>query len=186
MNYYDWMESTITCRACGWFGVGRSAILKEAFNECAEYECPICRERVGVVAYPTNEENLANPLAAPIDRAASIWISNRLEQFKRNRLVAITQLPDLDPPPEILIWDVTGPASTGDVVIFSGEREIWREASWYENHQRFAEVALILQQKYGPALKDLIPTENSWLDLYGDSWGSVNVVESARSALAAK
>lgn len=65
-----------------------------------------------------------------------------------------------------------------------GEREIWRELAWYEGYERFREVAVLLQRKYGRALRDLVPRDESELYLYGDELDAPSRVEKVRAELA--
>jgi hypothetical protein len=185
MTYYDWKEGEIKCKECDWSGHGRDAELGEMFSDGAEYHCPKCGQRFGFVAFPTVEENLSDPRAAAADRLAAEIRQARHDQFQQSKLVSASQLPDLDPIPQTLAWDVVGdPFSETFVVIRNGEQEIWRELSWYENFHRFAEVAAILRQKYGKALRDLIPTPRSGDDLYGDRFSAITHVDRIREALA--
>ena len=184
MNYYDWYEGPAVCAKCGWSGKGKDTTLRESFNEGAEYQCPQCGEYFGFRAYPLLSEVIADPRADPADRRMASEHREQLAQFKKTKLVTPDQLPDLDTLPAALVWDVTGPAGAGDVVIRAGDRVIWREPSWYENYHRFGEVASILWRKYGAGLRDLVPSEQSELDLYGDALASPGQVERIRGSLA--
>jgi hypothetical protein len=183
-NYYDWQEGTVRCAECGWSGKGSDATVRESFDDGTEYECPQCGLYFGFCAYPLMSEVQTDPRADPADRLAADHRAEQLAQFERAKLLLPSQLPDLAPVPAALVWDVTGPAGAGEVVIRAGDRVIWREPSWYENYHRFGEVASILWQKYGAGLKDLAPSAESELDLYGDSLGSPARVRKVRDALA--
>jgi hypothetical protein len=135
------------------------------------------------VPFPTIDETLSDSRSDPADRKAAEIRLARLERF--TPLSTAAQLPDLDPIPQTLTWDVlSDPDGENFVVIFSGEQEIWRESSWFENYKRFGEVAKILGQKYGKTLRDLVPTARSELDLYGDRMSSLGYVDRVRQALA--
>ena len=183
-NYYDWQEGVVRCAEGDWSGKGKDATVRESFDDGAEYECPKCGLYFGFCAYPSLAEVRTDPRADPADRLAADHRAERLTQFERAKLLLPSQLPDLAPAPATLVWDVTGPAGAGDVVVRAGQRVIWRELSWYENYQRFGEIASILWKKYGAGLKDLAPSPESELDLYGDSLRSVASVQSVRDALA--
>lgn len=185
MNYYDWKENEVACRACYWRGIGRDATTGEVFRDGAEYHCPACGVKVGYVMFPTHQENLSDPRASDADRMLSEMFLDRRERFEAEKLNAPDQLPDLEPPPPALMWDVaTGSDNDDYVVILNNDKEVWRELSWYENFKRFGEVARILGRKYGPSLRDLVPTSRSTLDLYGDDLMSPNYVARVREALA--
>lgn len=184
MSYYDWMDKSLSCPACGWNGCGRDAVAGEVFRDGAEYHCPSCQHKFGFVVFPSHEDNLSDARAGPSDRLASHIATRRAEQFLVTKLREPSQLPALDPRPQSPVWDVVdGPGDDRYVVISHGDTEIWRELSWYENFERFGEVASILQQKYGDALRDLVPTDRSKLDLYGDNLSSPAYVENVRKAL---
>lgn len=159
--------------------------LAEMFAEGAEFVCPDCGHDLGFHAFPTLEAMLGDPRADPADRAMAATISRRLERHERTKLVSPEQLPDLQPPPAILAWDVVETQNDeSEVLILAGERVIWRELSFYENYERFGEVAAILKQKYGPALVDLEPTRRSWVDLYGDRLAAPGIVDAVRASMA--
>src|SRR5438445_1083523 len=71
-----------------------------------------------------------------------------------------------------------------DSVIRYGDQVVWREWTGWEVYDRFAEIAVILQRKYGARLKDLVPTPRSEWALYGDTSRAFGHVESARAQLA--
>jgi hypothetical protein len=68
-------------------------------------------------------------------------------------------------------------------VLRAGQRELWRELAGRADHQRFAQVAAILRDKYGQRLEDLVPTRSAELQLYGDSLGAVYYVDAVRRDL---
>lgn len=185
MNYYDWMESQLTCKQCGWRGQGNQAAQGEMYREGSEHSCPQCSSDFGYVMFPTRDEVRTDPRADPLHRQMTELVAIRWERYERAKLVSPSQLPDLSPVPETLIWecvDVSG--NECDVVILMGDQQIWRETCWYENFRRFGEIASILKKKYGPTLVDLVPTRRSWVDLYGDSISSPSYIDRVRAALA--
>ena len=70
-----------------------------------------------------------------------------------------------------------------ETVIRHGERVIWREPAFFGYPERFEDVAVILQEKYGPHLKDVIPTWRAGDSLYGDRLVNPRVVVNARLRL---
>lgn len=186
MTCYEWMAAEHTCAKCGWKGVGSGAQLGEMFRDGAEYDCPGCGQKLGYVMFPTHDEMQSDPRANPVDKALSQHRRRKLQAYDKARLVSPEQLPELDHSPLLLTWDVVEhPGLIADeVVIRDGERVIWRETSWYENYVRFGEVVAILRAKYGTALRDLVPTPGSELDLYGDALASPRYVDRVRAALA--
>lgn len=53
----------------------------------------------------------------------------------------------------------------------------------YEGYERFEEVAHILKERYGAALRDLMPTATSASYLYGDSLTASDRIARFRRAL---
>jgi len=184
-NYYDWQESFVKCEKCGWQGQGKETSVYETFRDGAEYCCPnSCDHVMAFVLFPTHEEMLNDPRVDAADRKLAIIRETRWQRFEQEKLKTAEQLPTIEPPPKVLIWDFTEDSGERFVVIRNDADEIWRELSWFENYPRFAEIAQILRDKYGPGLKDLVPTDASGLDLYGDRLGSPRVIDGVREALA--
>jgi len=90
------------------------------------------------------------------------------------------QLPDLKSRQLVFTWDQDG----ADSIISYGDQVVWREWTGWEVYDRFAEIAVILQRKYGARLKDLVPTPRSEWALYGDTSRAFGHVESVRAQLA--
>jgi len=184
MSYYDWNKSKIACPACSWHGVGKEATIGEVFRDGAEYHCPTCNEKLAYTLFPTPEENISDPRASDADRMLAETLLDKRRRFEIEKLREPSQLPDLEPVPRELTWDVlSGPGNNDYVIVLNGTQEVWRELSWYENFKRFGEVAKILGRKYGQ-LRDLVPTKRSELDLYGDDLMSPQYVARVREALA--
>jgi hypothetical protein len=187
MDYYDWLEGAVSCPSCGWKGAGRDLSLSEMFEGGAEYVCPMCSHEFGFRAFPTADEVRRDPRADPLDKMALGIREERLARHEATKLVSPVQLPALDPAPAVLVWDVVDvPGGDSEVHILHGERVLWRELSWYENYERFEEVARILKLKYGDELTDLVPTRRSWLDLLGDCLSADHHVEVVRASLGAR
>lgn len=183
MNYYDWKERDIACSECGWSGKAQDAQQGEMFREGAEFHCPRCDHRFGFVPFPTIDETLTDSRSDPADRKIAEIVLSREDRYRP--LSTADQLPDLDPIPQALTWDVVE-ASDGEawIVILNGEQEIWRELSYWEKYKRFGQVANILAQKYGKTLRDLVLTDRSFCDLYGDRISAVGYADRVREALA--
>ena len=64
-----------------------------------------------------------------------------------------------------------------------GNHVIFSEPAVYEGYARFEEVAQILKQRYGAALRDLVPSPSSELYLYGDSLSSSGRIEKCRQTI---
>jgi hypothetical protein len=80
-----------------------------------------------------------------------------------------------------LIWDFEADEDYGRRLIKHGDAVIFSEPARYEEYRRFKEVAEILKAKYGDRIKDLVPTEGSKLNLYGDDGKSGRFVDNVRA-----
>ncbi len=65
---------------------------------------------------------------------------------------------------------------TPQIAIKYGNTIIWNEYSYFGCFNRFEPIAILLQQKYGAKLKDLIPTRSSEINLYGDQRNAEGIV----------
>lgn len=89
------------------------------------------------------------------------------------------QLPELEGETLILIWDQI----EADSLILHGDAIIWREKTGWEVYDRFEEIAVMLKQKYGKRLIDIVPTPRSRYALYGDSTAAYFHVTYVRESL---
>lgn len=185
MKYYDWMNSQQACPNCNWRGLGSRAETGDAFGDGAEYHCPECGHYFGFVGYPLVEEMLTDSRADARDTALVAAKADSWSAYLATRITHETQLPDLksDSPLEFL-WDFETDAGNGRwTIVRAGEQIILKEASWFEYYERFIEVAKLLKLRYGTLILDLIPTEASWLDLYGDRLSAPTIIDKARNEI---
>ena len=80
-----------------------------------------------------------------------------------------------------MIWDFEADEDYGRTLIKHGDVVIFSEPARWEESRRFREVAEILKAKYGDRIKDLVPTEGSKLNLYGDDGKSPGFVDNVRA-----
>jgi hypothetical protein len=66
-----------------------------------------------------------------------------------------------------------------------GASIIWKELAFWEGFERFGEVAMLLKAKYGNRLRDLEPTQESYLYLLGDSLSAEEKIRQLRKTLGA-
>lgn len=90
------------------------------------------------------------------------------------------QLPEIEGPEFWFTWDQHDDES----VITYGSRLVWRERTGWEVYERFEEIAVVLQRKYGARLRDLVPTPGSTWALFGDSSRAAGHVAAVRAMLA--
>lgn len=100
---------------------------------------------------------------------------------KLPRLHLTRQLPEIYSDDDLIfVWDEQEADPIPQIVIRYGNTIIWKEFSYYECYNRFEPIAMLLQQRYGKKVKDLIPTLRSEITLYGDyksAKGIVGVVQ---------
>jgi hypothetical protein len=181
--YSGWQEEDRSCEGCGWRGKGKECRKGETFRDLFEICCPICGHDVGVIDFPTFEEVRANAEKAdPADLLQVEIRESRWEAFLKRCLRSTDQLPDTDGESLSLVWDTEGEGLSADTAIKHGDRAIWRETAFYEHTERFEAVAVVLAEKYGPRLRDLIPTRGAICMICGDK-GYFGVVADARLRL---
>ena len=185
MNYYEFKKASVKCDHCGWEGYGREAGVLEVFREVAEYCCPKCQEKIAVVLHPTLDESRAHwSELDPLEQAHVEMIESNSREFAGRSLKSASELPDIDLPAFVLLWDRDGDdGARGDTVIRLGDRVIWQEPEVYEGYWRYEEIVELLKSRYGTALQDLEPSVRSGDCLYGDRVGSLGIVEILRNGL---
>lgn len=184
-NYYDnWQNEGFDCPKCKWHGPGSALVLGDYNWESAERLCPVCEELITVVLHPTIAEARANwNKVSEWDRKNIEAAEAREAEFERRKLRGPSQLPDIAEPSFVHHWDFADDGSRRETLIKHGGTVIFSEPAFYEGYERFIEVAEILHNRYGTALRDLIPTAASKLYLYGDYSGSSRVVAAARERI---
>lgn len=120
---------------------------------------------LAIAAATTTNELFCFP---PEDKQAeALWLSSP------------RQLPELEGETLILTWDQI----EADSLILHGDSIIWREKTGWEVYDRFEEIAVILKQKYGKRLREIVPTSRSLYALYGDSTAASFHVAHVRESL---
>lgn len=186
MNYYRFQIEQLKCVGCGWLGTGQETERGETFESLFEVHCPACGVKMGICTYPTRQEaEEAWDLVPEVDRLQFRLQKMLGEACEARELKRADQLPSIDAPSFVLVWDVEEREGfpRNWTVIRLGDREIWSEPALYEDGNRFAAIADILRERYGEALLDLEPTKASLYCLYGDSWAMPGIVERARTKL---
>jgi hypothetical protein len=180
-HYYDkGLESEILeCPVCHWkgkFHQGATCTYAD-FTDC---QCPNCdiftRPMLAMVMHPTYQEMLDSGRPEEVAKA-----QEHIAESKAFWAVALTkpeQLPDIPGDDDLyLTWDAVWNEEGDDrpqTVIRYGDQVLFSEpASWEaigEHCQggRYAAICKILKQKYGDRVRDLEPTEDSEMWLYGD------------------
>jgi hypothetical protein len=192
MRYFDnWKSVHLACAVCKWKGIPDPDSLKD--NDSVHYpfmsfHCPCCGKPLLVIEQSaTTNEALANiDKLAPKQRADIQDTFKRQADFAACRLNSPDQLPDLDfeNRPNKLLWDLISDAE-GKLwnIILHTDQVIWRQPAIWEGFSEFSRIAAIIRERYGNAICDLGPTENSKMYLGGDALWSDAVIERARRSL---
>jgi hypothetical protein len=182
-NYYDpWKTYDYTCSACSWHGKGGDLAYGEIGSDCMELVCPVCRELLVLIMYPTVEDSRANwDKLSESERSNIEQVEAFRADFQSRKLREPSPLPDICESSFVLYWDFDD--SSREMLIKHQEQIIHREPAIFEGYERFIEVAQILRNRYGEALRDLIPTESSEVYLYGDHLAAPQKVDLAREQI---
>lgn len=179
--YKEWIDKECECGKCGWQGVAASCVRGALHRGIyLELYCPECSELVDLIILP--EERMCAHGAeglTPEQLKAREEAEEEKRQFLERCLASPEQLPDLQDKEMLLLWD----QEKGDTRIMLGDTVIWSEPVAYEGFERYERVALILKEKYGDRVKDLIPSDRSMLFLYGDYCPSLEYVRKVRKEL---
>jgi hypothetical protein len=106
------------------------------------------------------------------------------------RLSSPADLPDIDGECikiKYSLEEVQGSDHPVDIVLLHEMAELWREISFFEDIERFVEIAQILVEKYGNRLADIIVDENkigAWL--YGDKIDAPQLVNRVKKKISRK
>jgi len=106
------------------------------------------------------------------------------------RSLTPTDLPDIDNECikiKYSLEDVKDSDHPVDLVLFHDDTEIWREMAFFEDIERFVEIAQILIEKYGNRLADIIVDEKeigAWL--YGDRFEAPQLVNRVKKKISKK
>lgn len=185
-TFEDWRNASFACDGCAWSGKGGDARLTALSAFDYFLRCPKCDRVIDALKTPTIEE--AHEHWSELDddlRAQIVVLETRRKDYLERRLERADQLPDLPGDNLLLTWDLTG-REGGDLLIKHGDRIVWREPAYYENYERFKQIAALLTERYGRRLVDLVPTDTSELFLYGDRISAPHDVEVIREQLRAK
>jgi hypothetical protein len=179
--YKEWMDKECGCGKCSWCGTAGTCVRGGLHRGIyLELYCPECSELVDLIILP--EERLCSHGAeglTPEQLKAREDADKEKRRFLELCLSSPEQLPDLEGEEMILAWD----QDKGDTRILLGDTAIWSEPVVYEGFERYERVALVLKEKYGERVKDLVPADRSLLFLYGDYYPSMAYVRKVRKEL---
>ena len=177
----EWMKKEYTCGSCSWSGNGgetaRGIMYRGTFLELT---CPTCSEFLDVLILPAEKGCAHSREGLSEEQLKAKEAEDEQErQYREQCLASAGQLPDLPEGEITLSWDMEQDLTQ----IRNGETIIWSEPVVYEGFDRFEQVAVILKEKYGSRLKDLVPTDRSKLFLYGDYEPSLAYLKKVRKEL---
>ncbi|MGV3723050.1 MAG: hypothetical protein ACO1SX_19290 [Actinomycetota bacterium] len=188
-SYLDYLALSWRCSVCPWEGLGRECIdARWPDDDYAEsLTCPRCGgslEHFRTAFFHELSRNRERLSAK--DR---VWLE-MYEQWETEEPLRLDrdppELPELEGDRLVFTWDVVG---REDVEIPEvkqlrmGDQVLWQERCYWENWERFLEMAAVLRQRYGDRLYDLVPTQASLDSLYGDRLSAPNSVDAARAEL---
>ncbi len=180
----DWRTRILTCPICGWTGTFEEGLV-EYHDYLQDCSCPGDHDQsfppmLAVLSYPTLEDYKENwDSLSEDEKAYARAIEASVNRFEQGKLKSPDQLPDLNEPALDLVWD----EEVDETVIRFCDQVIWREPVRYEGYWRYEEIVDLLLEKYGTRLRDLEPTERSWMDLYGDKMGAPQQIDRTRAEL---
>lgn len=185
-GYYDnWKKEILVCPKCGWKGTFDEGD-REVHEELMDSSCPVCHEvMLAIVLFPTIEESEANFDKLSDDEKKSLAArKDFLKRLDQECLRSADQLAELTDSEIHVIWDFEeGPGNEKTTIVRVGERTLWSEPAVWEGFERFAEVVNLLKEKYGNRLKDVAPSESSFMYLYGDRISTISKVDKIRDTL---
>lgn len=181
-SWHTYKDLHFGCKHCSWQGAGEYLEFGEEFDQLIELDCPSCHTKVTFVMYPTLADSRANwDRLSDAEKAQVESLENARANFVAASLKTPQQLPEIAEPSFSLAWDIDG---EGEITLLRlGDRVIFSEPAMYEGFERFEKVARILKQRYGAALRDLVPTPGSETYLYGDSLTASGQVTRFRQTL---
>ncbi|MGA7826399.1 MAG: hypothetical protein WCA04_01980 [Geobacteraceae bacterium] len=162
----EWKTKEYTCSGCSWSGTGGDAARGTLYRGTyLELNCPTCSEFLDVLILPAEKGCAHSREGLTEEQLRAKEEADEQERLYREKcLASADQLPELPDGEITLSWDM----EQDQTQIRNGETVIWSEPVVYEGFDRFEQIALILKEKYGCRLKDLVPTDRSKLFLYGD------------------
>ncbi len=179
--YEEWKEKEYTCEECSWQGNAGSCLRGLMYRKkFLELHCPSCQSMLDLIIFPeesgcgNSQENLTDAQKAAREEEEKQW-----KIYHGKCLQSRDQLPDLPDAEFILAWDQV----EGETQIRKEDFVVWSEPVAYEAFDRFEKISLILKDKYGARVKDLIPTNRSQLLLYGDYAPAIDHVRRVRKEL---
>jgi hypothetical protein len=177
----EWMKKAYTCSDCSWRGTGGESARGIMYRgKFLELTCPTCSASLDVLILPA-EKGCAHSREGLTEEQlkAKEEADEQERQYREKCLSSTEQLPTLPDGEITLNWDM----EQDQTQIRNGEAVIWSEPAIYEGFDRFEQIALILKDKYGKRLKDLVPTDRSKLFLYGDYEPSLAFIVKLRKEL---
>ena len=186
--YYDYdAQAELDCPACGWHGTTGP---DEYFDELFDVRCPSCERMLLIVSFPTAAETRAAAAAGNEEAIAALPAVAKRERFladaAASELQSVDQLPELGGDELVITWDfVQDDAGAHWTVLRHGDTVLWRERAYWEGFERFRDVAVLLQERYGARLRGLTPTRAASMWLLGDRLWTIAAVDRINARLAA-
>ncbi|WP_156409172.1 hypothetical protein [Mycobacterium sp. Root265] len=179
-------DDPVTCPQCGWVGPPSRGM--EQHRDLLDVTCPQCGTMLLIIPFPTAADTRQAAAAGNAKAIAEIPRIDAQEQRWREdsatELRTPGQLPEIDGDELVIDWDTDHSDTDRPVTVLRhGDRELWREACYWEGYGRFNQVAKLLRQRYGRRVVELRPTSRSEMHLYGDRWAVGGYLDKVNAAL---
>lgn len=184
-EHYAYQVEKITCRQCGWTGLGKET--KKEFDEHPggmPYHCPKCNVYFRRVAWPTDEETLKYGPKKKKEqvRQSNIHMAKLKKKWDAAKLKGIKDLPKVTGDSlEFVSRETRDEDNDVVMTVTCGGQLIWKEVVYYEYYQRFMDIGRMLKTKYRARMIDIIP--DGGIDLYGDWLSAPKEVDAFRAKL---
>ena len=183
-NQKSYTELNFSCEKCDWFGTGEQA--KEGMDSPSGFGfallCPKCDKYIDWIDGTVSLNDLIN-YGTEEDKASAKKQMQFYDDVRNSRKDFEKNLPDIEDEEIVVILREEDAEETrrGHIVLYWGEKEIWREIRTYEYYDRYLELGGILKGKYGSRLIDFEARHT--LDLGGDYFSAFEKVDNFRKSL---
>jgi hypothetical protein len=189
-NYKDkksYKELDFSCQKCNWSGTGEELWVDMDSSSGFIVLCPKCREYLDFIDVTVSLDELemygSEEEKAHARERKAFW-----KKVFAGQLKTPEQLPEIESD-EIIITlreekKETDKIDAADIVLYWGDKELWREERLFEYYPRYLELGEILKEKYGSRLVDF-ETEYT-VHLGGDSGTAFDKVIKFRKSLSGK
>jgi hypothetical protein len=190
-QYYDYKnkksyeEMNFSCKKCNWSGKGEQC--SEGIDSSSGFPvlCPKCDEYIEWIDITVSLETLLE-YGTEEEKARAREQQAFYDRVRDSRSLTCDKLPEIEAE-EIVITlreIQKGDNEDGFIVLYWGDKEIWREIRTFEYYERFIEIGQILKEKYGKKFVDFDMEYTVYLG--GDSLSAFDKVRKFRKSLSSR